>query len=279
MANITLKDVNGNNIYPEVDVSTISGTITENNEKFVIGGDVYTALNEKANKSELAITNVAGDSTKKNIQLKSGVSQDVLIKQVHSDWLETDSSEPSFIVGKPYIHKNVTYCNKINDTSSGNYNTHTIDSTDITNGYFYLALLLPTSQNAGSVNLLGDIFGFRGYHNGAISMTSAYISSIDIILGDENKDPIKFKDVGGVPLPIIIRRIDASEFSKSDRNVENDTSTEETRFHFMHFGACRSSMEYIDVTAYYLLIKVNMAANTSFVAGDKFCAYVAFTQF
>jgi len=254
MANITLKDVNGNTIYPEVDVSTLSGTITENNEKFVIGGDVYTALSEKADKSDIK-------------------------PQVHASWVETDSSEPSFIVGKPYIHQNETYSKKINDTYGTNYNTHTIDSTDMNNGYFYLALPLSTSQNAGIVRLLGDIFGFRGYHSGAISMDSSYISSIDIILGDENKDPIKFKDVGGVPLPIIIRRIDASEFSKSDRNVANDTSTEETRFHFMHFGACRASMEYIDTTAYYLLIKVNMAANTSFVAGDKFCAYVAFTQF
>lgn len=253
MSNISLKDINGNNIYPEIDASTLSGTITENNEKFVIGGDVYAALSEKADKSDIK-------------------------PQEHASWVETDFSEPSFIVGKPYIHENVTYSDKINDTSSGNYNTHTIDSTDKNNGYFYLALSLPTAQNAGSVRLLGDIFGFRGYHNGAISMTSAYISSIDIILGDENKVPIKFKDVGGVPLPIIIRRIDASEFSKSDRNVETDT-TGETRFHFMHFGACRASMEYLDTTAHYLLIKVNMAANTSFVAGDKFCAYVAFTQF
>ena len=252
---ITLKDVNGNNIYPEIDASTLSGTITENNEKFVIGGDVYSALSSKADKSDIK-------------------------PQEQANWLEPDDESPSFIVGKPYIHKNVTYSKKINDTNGVNYNTHTIDSTDITNGYFYLALPLSTSQNAGIVRLLGDIFGFRGLHDGsAKSMTSSYISSIDIILGDENKDPIKFKDVGGVPLPIIIRRIDASEFSKSDRNVENDTSTGETRFHFMHFGACRASMEYLDTTAYYLLIKVNMATNTSFVAGDKFCAYVAFTQF
>ena len=201
-------------------------------------------------------------------------------KTNQANWNTTDETDPSFIVGKPYIHKNVTYSNKINDTSGGNYNTHTIDSTDMTNGYFYLALNLPTAQNAGIVRLLGDIFGFRGLHNdSAKSMTSAYISSIDIILGDENKVPIKFKDVGGVPLPIIIRRIDASEFAKSDRNVENDTSTGETRFHFMHFGACRSNMEYITDNAYYLLIKVNMATNTSFVEGDKFGAYVAFTQF
>lgn len=198
-----------------------------------------------------------------------------------ANWNTEDETDPSFIVGKPYIHKNVTYSDKINDTSSGNYNTHTIDSTDKTNGYFYLALRLPTEQNAGIVRLLGDIFGFRGLSSSgsAISMTSSYISSIDIILGDENKAPIKFKDVGGVPLPIIIRRIDASEFSKSDRNVVNDTSTGETRFHFMHFGACRSNMEYITDKAYYLLIKVNMATNTSFAEGDKFCAYVAFTQF
>lgn len=255
MANIALKDINGNNIYPEVDVSTLSGTITENNEKFVIGGDVYSALSGKADKSDIK-------------------------PQVHASWIETDFSEPSFIVGKPYVHENETYNKKINDTYGTNYNTHTIDSTDITNGYFYLALPLSTSQNAGSVRLLGDIFGFRGLHDGgAKSMTSAYISSIDIILGDENKDPIIFKMIGNDPLPIIIRRIDASEFSKSDRNVENDTSTGETRFHFMHFGACRSNMEYLDTTAYYLLIKVNMATNTKFVAGDQFCAYVAFTQF
>lgn len=252
---ITLKDVNGNSIYPAINVSELSGTIAESSTGFATGGDVYEALSGKANKSDIK-------------------------PQEHANWNETEYESPAFIVGKPYIHENVTYSNKINDTSSGNYNTHTIDSTDMTNGYFYLALRLPTAQNAGIVRLLGDIFGFRGLHNdSAKSMTSAYISSIDIILGDENKDPIKFKDVGGVPLPITIRRIDASEFSKSDRNVENDTSTGETRFHFMHFGACRSNMEYITDKAYYLLIKVNMANNTSFVEGDKFCAYVAFTQF
>lgn len=48
---ITLKDVNGNNIYPEIDASTLSGTITENDTGFVIGDDVYTALGDKLDKS------------------------------------------------------------------------------------------------------------------------------------------------------------------------------------------------------------------------------------
>lgn len=51
MANIVLKDISGNNIYPEVDNTTLSGTITENASGFVIGGDVYSSLGNKLDKS------------------------------------------------------------------------------------------------------------------------------------------------------------------------------------------------------------------------------------
>lgn len=54
MANTVLKDINGNNIYPEIDASTLSGTITENSTGFVIGGDVYSALdNVSANAKDI----------------------------------------------------------------------------------------------------------------------------------------------------------------------------------------------------------------------------------
>ena len=58
MANITLKDVNGNNIYPEVDVSTLSGTIEYGETGFTKGGDVYDALESKANLNDIPYLNV-----------------------------------------------------------------------------------------------------------------------------------------------------------------------------------------------------------------------------
>ena len=41
---ITLKDVNGNAIYPSIDASTLSGTIEYGETGFTKGGDVYDAL-------------------------------------------------------------------------------------------------------------------------------------------------------------------------------------------------------------------------------------------
>ena len=72
MANITLKDINGNNIYPEVDASTLSGTITENNKKFVIPADItnvdskhwkiYTVTGDFSGLSEKPPTTTDNDS-------------------------------------------------------------------------------------------------------------------------------------------------------------------------------------------------------------------------
>ncbi len=77
MANITLKDVNGNNIYPAVDVSTLSGTITENATGFVIGDDVYTALGDVGHyhRASATVTNTGNNFT---ITLSSNNSYVVL---------------------------------------------------------------------------------------------------------------------------------------------------------------------------------------------------------
>ena len=59
MANIILKDINGNNIYPEVDASTLSGNIEYGETGFTKGGDVYDALGSKADLSDIPTLRVA----------------------------------------------------------------------------------------------------------------------------------------------------------------------------------------------------------------------------
>jgi len=58
------------------------GTAAEPSYKYDIFAGMYD-LSGYALKSEMAITDVSGDSTKKNIQLKSGLNQDVLV--AHQD--------------------------------------------------------------------------------------------------------------------------------------------------------------------------------------------------
>jgi hypothetical protein len=58
---------------------TIDPSITGANQANpVAGGAIYTALQGKANASEMSIDAVSGDSTKMTIQLKSGVAQNVV---------------------------------------------------------------------------------------------------------------------------------------------------------------------------------------------------------
>ena len=65
-----------------IDVVTLDSSPTSNSKKPVTSGGIYTALSGKAEKSELTISN-GSSSDKKIIQLKSGVSQEVLI--AHQD--------------------------------------------------------------------------------------------------------------------------------------------------------------------------------------------------
>ena len=58
---------------------TVDSSITGANQANpVAGGAIYTALQGKANASEMSIDAVSGDSTKMTIQLKSGVAQNVV---------------------------------------------------------------------------------------------------------------------------------------------------------------------------------------------------------
>lgn len=83
----------GANVY----VANI-GTTAEPVYKYDIFAGMYD-LSGYALKSEMAITDVSGDSTKKNIQLKSGLSQDVIV--AHQDISgkadkDTDAVEGNF---------------------------------------------------------------------------------------------------------------------------------------------------------------------------------------
>lgn len=76
------------------------GTAAEPSYKYDIFAGMYD-LSGYALKSEMAITDVSGDSTKKNIQLKSGLNQDVLV--AHQDISgkadkDTDATTGNFAV-------------------------------------------------------------------------------------------------------------------------------------------------------------------------------------
>lgn len=254
MANIVLKDVSGNNIYPEIDVSTISGTITENNEKFVIGGDVYSALSSKADKSDIK-------------------------PQENANWNETDEEDPSFIIGKPTLYSFENY----NDEDYRglqppyNWNIHTITEDDLTAKQFKLRLPFPVGKAtaASNVRLFGDVYGIRGLHNnGGINGTTflnGYIDSIVITLGDSDGNTITNEPT--------IRKIVSTEFTKSDRN--DGENLNQCRFHFSHFGSASSNFQKITTVASYLLVIVNLPSSTTtkFVAGDQFQILVNWVQF
>lgn len=56
---IELETLNGNKVYPEIDASRLTGEIAESSTGFIIGGDAYTALSEKANNAE--VVHLTGD--------------------------------------------------------------------------------------------------------------------------------------------------------------------------------------------------------------------------
>lgn len=239
MANITLKDVNGNNIYPEVDVSTLSGTIEYGETGFTKGGDVYDALGSKADLSDI----------------------------------------PKF--------RAVQYCDE--DYSdyhlSSNKNMHKITKDDLTakgsqsnEYYFYMKLPLEMSGISKYVQLMGSIYGARILEKGSTagsytgrSLTSSYITSMDIMLGGTNGNPITDEP--------IIRRIDSSEFVTSDRHYNDSSKTGQCIYHFTHFGAASTNMQAINAEASNLLVKINLPQTTTLKEGDIFEIFIGWIEF
>lgn|GEM_PF-5915113 len=62
---------------------TVDGTLSSTSTNPVQNKVIKNALDSKANKNEMTVTAVTGDTTKKNIQLKSGTSQNVVVE--HQD--------------------------------------------------------------------------------------------------------------------------------------------------------------------------------------------------
>ena len=199
-------------------------------------------------------------------------------KNVHANWTVTDFDDPGFIIGKPHVpeYKDYNY-ETFTLNPPNNYNCHVITSDDITQGYFYVSLPLAYATYASYVMLIGDIYGFRYIRDGGKRIKSTDLTSLDIMLGDVDGNPISNAH--------FIRKIDSSEFALSDansaRNVGNsDVSPTQCRFHFMHIGAsAASTMVPINTRASKLLIKVNLASTTQMQADDKFEIHVAFVQF
>lgn len=255
MANITLKDVNGNNIYPEVDASTLSGTITENNEKFVIGGDVYTALSSKADKSDI-------------------------VEQKQANWWETDTEDPSYIQHKPTLYQTANYNEEDYRADAGKqpqyvYNCHEITSEELSAKKFVVILPLNKYDEASKIRLMGDIYSIRGLPSlrgsgSAINLKSGHIDSIELVLGDYYGNKLTNEPT--------IRKIDSTELAKSDINYGYN-SLSQCRFHFSHFGSCSSSATKITSTAESLLIIVNLSSTTTLEAGNVFQILVNWIQF
>ena len=256
MANITLKDVNGNNIYPELDVSTISGTIAESNTGFTRGGDVYAALSGKANKSDI-------------------------VEQKQANWWETDTEDPSYIQHKPTLYKTANYNEEDYRADAGKqpqyvYNCHEITREELDEKKFVVRLPLSKYDEASEIRLMGDIYSIRGLPSlrgsgSAINLKSGHIDSIELVLGDYYGNKLTNEPT--------IRIIDSTELTKSDINYSGYDSLSQCRFHFSHFGSCSSSATKITSTAESLLIIVKLSSSTTLKAGNVFQILVNWVQF
>lgn len=233
---IELETLNGNKVYPEIDASRLTGEIAESNTGFATGGDIYAALLNKADYSDIPTLRVA-------------------------QYCDEDYSDYHL----PY-----------------NYNMHKITEDDLTakSGayYFYMKLPLKMTRTSKYVQLMGSIYGVRVLEKGATagsytgrSLTSSYITSMDIMLGGTNGNPITDEP--------IIRRIDSSEFVTSDRHYNDSSKTGQCIYHFTHFGAASTNMQAINAEASYLLVKVNLPQSTSLKADDIFEIFIGWIEF
>lgn len=271
MANITLKDVNGNNIYPEIDASTLSGTITENNEKFVIGGDVYTALSEKADISSIpemddyTLTTDSMGRWKVARPLPAPDTGGYKTKFLQSFLQDGDYITNWYgIPGKNYDES---------ETPS----KHEITSTEFTNKKIKMIFQLDDdTRKVSRVKMIGDIYGFRGIdntdpaHPGVIDLDSTQISYINIYLGDAYGEELTDEP--------IMRHIDNSQLTLTDRN-ESTGSSSQALFHFSHFGSCSSNMKINTSIAKRLVIEIKLANTTTLKAGDYIQLFVSWTEF
>ena len=219
-----------------------TGQIAENDTGFVTGGEAYTALSEKANKSDV----------------------------VQANWWTDDETDPSYIQHKPTLYTAVNYDDEHYRQSGAQlpyiYNCHQITADEISTKQFVVKLPLGKTATASNITLMGDIYSIRGLTSlsgSAIKVSSSNVDSIDIVLGDSNGNKITNEP--------IIRHIDSSELAKSDINQGYNSSLSQCRFHFTHFGSCTSSATRINTDAEYLRIVVTLASNqTDFVAGNIF---------
>jgi len=196
-----------------------------------------------------------------------------------ANWNTTDETDPSFIIGKPTLYSFENY----NDEDYRglnppyNWNIHTITDGDLTAKQFKLKLPFPVGKasEVSNVRLFGDVYGIRGLHNGGgingTTFLNGYIDSIILTLGDSDGNLITNEPT--------IRKIDSTEFTKSDRN--DGENLNQCRFHFSHFGSASSNLQKNTTVASYLLIIVNLPASTTtkFVVGDQFQILINWIQF
>lgn len=252
---IELETLNGNKIYPEIDTSKLTGQIAENNTGFATGGDVYTALTSKADKSDI-------------------------VEQKQANWWETDTEDPSYIQHKPTLYVTENYNEEDYRADAGKqpqyvYNCHEITTEEINAKKFIVRLPLSKYDEASNIRLMGDIYSIRGLPSlrgsgSAINLKSGEIDSIELVLGDYYGNKLTNEPT--------IRIIDSTELAKSDINYGYD-SLSQCRFHFSHFGSCSSSATKITSTAESLLIIVNLSSSTSLKSGNVFQILVNWVQF
>lgn len=217
--------------------------LTTANAAFVIGNGTINTFTQEQNRSDLFVINNTGVASGK-------------------DFIDENENKLSECINKNQV--------KVYKEDQHYSTTHTITQTDLSTGYFYMSFPLYKTQIASNVRLMGDIFGFRGIRTNGYNIDSSHISSLEISLGSDGST------ITNEPT---IRKIDASEFVNSDRNVSDSSRTTQSIFHFSHFGSCSTNMQTINTSANSLLIKVNFANNTSVLENDKFEIFVGFIQF
>ena len=106
------KIFNPNDYY---DKDAVDNLTTDDSSKALSAKQGKVLQDNKANKSELTITAVTGDATKKNIQLKSGTSQEVLV--AHQD-ISSKADKSTTVTNVSYDTTNKKFTKTINGSTS-----------------------------------------------------------------------------------------------------------------------------------------------------------------
>ena len=243
---IELETLNGNKVYPEIDVTNL---ITNNSGLIENSGKLSVSV---------PLPDPTGSGTHRNGDYNDG-----------TDFLTYNEDRGIKWTTVPFFPERIFY-----DEDRPYYTRHTISSTDRTAHKFSMSFPLTYFHNVSATMLIGNIYGLRrlykeGSQTKAAAITSTTISSIEIGIAATD-----------LAEPILIRKIDATEFALSDRNKTGyNSSTSQARFNFSFMGACNTSMLSYSNIASAINLDIELPTATDFAENDIFEIFIGWVQF